>query len=221
MRRDGKPGAMALFASEFVRNFHTTGAIAPSGQALARELCRHLHSCPVGGPSSTGPRRLLEVGPGTGAVTRRIAARMRPGDTLDLVEANPAFVTWMTDLLRTDPQLRRVADRVRIRPGLVQEIDLPTGYHAVVSGLPLTNFDADTVSGILDILLGVLDPKARLSFFTYAALRRIKLLTSREREYVRMIRVEAVVADRMESHQTDRELVIANVPPAWVYHLHA
>jgi phospholipid N-methyltransferase len=36
-----------------------------------------------------------------------------------------------------------------------------------------------------------------------------------------MIRVEATVADRMESHQTDRELVVANVPPAWVYHLHA
>ncbi len=207
---------MALFAAEFVRNFHTTGAIAPSGQALARELCRHLHSAP-----SDGPRRLLEVGPGTGAVTRRIAARMRPGDTLDLVEANPKFVAWMTDLLRTDPRLRRVADRVRILPGLVQEIELPTGYHAVVCGLPFTNFDAETVSGILDILLGALDPKARLSFFTYAALRRVKLLTSREREYVRMIRVEAVVADRMESHQTDRELVLANIPPAWVYHLHA
>jgi phospholipid N-methyltransferase len=205
-----------LFASEFVRNFHTTGAIAPSGKALARALSGHLHSC-----RADGPRRLLEVGPGTGAVTRQIALRMRPEDTLDLVEANPRFVDFMTDLLATDPQLRRVADRVRILPGLVQEIDLPAGYHAAVSGLPFTNFDGDTVSGILDILLGALQPGARLSFFTYAALRRIKLLTSREPEYVRMVRVEAVVADRMERHQTDREFVLSNLPPAWVYHLRA
>ncbi len=146
---------------------------------------------------------------------------MRPGDTLDLVEANPRFVDWMTELLKTDPQLRRVADRVRILPGLVQDVDLPDGYHAAVSGLPFTNFDAETVSGILDILLKALQPQARLSFFTYAALRRLKLLTSREPEYVRMVRVEAVVADRMESHQTDREFVLSNLPPAWVYHLRA
>ncbi|WP_163567862.1 hypothetical protein [Fodinicola feengrottensis] len=60
-RATGAVRNATVFASEFVHNFHTTGAIAPSGKTLARALSRHLHTCPA-----DGPRRLLEVGPGTG-----------------------------------------------------------------------------------------------------------------------------------------------------------
>ena len=49
------------FFKEFRKTFHTTGAIAPSGRALARAVIKPLsrHQRPV---------RVLEVGSGTGAV---------------------------------------------------------------------------------------------------------------------------------------------------------
>src|SRR6185312_11129733 len=67
------------FFRECRRHFHTTGAILPSSRFLARALVR-----PMRGPRP--PWRILEVGPGTGSVTREIARRMLPGDRLDAVE---------------------------------------------------------------------------------------------------------------------------------------
>ena len=51
---------------EFLRQFrtrsHDTGALLPSSPALARALASEFRKAPP-------PRRVLEVGPGTGAVT--------------------------------------------------------------------------------------------------------------------------------------------------------
>src|SRR3712207_2100544 len=53
------------FLRQFRRQFETTGAVAPSSRFLAAAMT---------GPLSrrTKPARILEVGPGTGAVTRKI-----------------------------------------------------------------------------------------------------------------------------------------------------
>ncbi len=59
-----------VFWREFRRNFHTTGAVLPSGRALARALTRYVAA------GAAGPRRILEVGPGTGAVTTVLVDRL-------------------------------------------------------------------------------------------------------------------------------------------------
>src|SRR5215471_18367200 len=64
------------FFRECRQHFHTTGAILPSSRFLARALVR-----PLFGPRPTW--RILEVGPGTGSVTREIAKRMTMADRLD------------------------------------------------------------------------------------------------------------------------------------------
>ena len=87
------------------RNFHTTGAILPSGRSLSVALTRFVCE-----PSATA-RRILEVGPGTGAVTRRIVAGMGGGDSLDLVELNDSFVERLRHRFQSDPEFQAVADR--------------------------------------------------------------------------------------------------------------
>src|SRR6266568_3044798 len=67
------------FFRAFRRNFHTTGAILPSSRFLARAMVSDLK-----GPR--GPARILEVGPGTGAVTREIVRLLQDEDRLDAVE---------------------------------------------------------------------------------------------------------------------------------------
>ncbi len=60
-----------VFLGEFRRNFHSTGAILPSGRSLGRALSRfvrdgdEVQNATQNG-SSTG-RKILEVGPGTGS----------------------------------------------------------------------------------------------------------------------------------------------------------
>src|SRR5579863_8998897 len=68
-----------VFVQQFFRRYHTTGAILPSGRSLARALCRYVRD-------GQGPRRILEVGPGTGAVTASLVGALKPDDHLTLVE---------------------------------------------------------------------------------------------------------------------------------------
>src|SRR5213079_848550 len=98
-----------VFWRQFREAYHSTGAVLPSGRGLARALARFVRedarsalrsasrlnangSEPAPGPSLEGRgkagRRILEVGPGTGAVTAQIIGDMRPGDRLVLVERN-------------------------------------------------------------------------------------------------------------------------------------
>src|SRR5437588_9682044 len=84
------------FFREFRRNFHDTGAILPSGWFLARALAG-----PLRGPRPIA--RILEVGPGTGAVTRAIARRMLPGDRLDAVEINATFAGLLSQRIASEP----------------------------------------------------------------------------------------------------------------------
>ena len=86
-----------LFFQEFRRNFHTTGAILPSGRRLARALGRF-----VAEPNGQ-PRRILEVGPGTAAVTQRLVSVLGPHDRLDLVELNASFVECLRRRFESEP----------------------------------------------------------------------------------------------------------------------
>src|SRR5690606_40317306 len=98
-----------LFFREFWRNFHTTGAVAPSGRWLARALTRYVRH----GHERAG-RKILEVGPGTGAVTQYIVKSLRPDDRLDLVELNDKFVERLEHRLAHDPVFKPVAERTRV-----------------------------------------------------------------------------------------------------------
>ena len=92
----GQPWAdYRIFWREFRRAFHTTGAVLPSGRALAEALAHFVRD----GDVRRGPRQILEVGPGTGAVTRHILQAMRPDDQLALVERNREFVTRLREHL--------------------------------------------------------------------------------------------------------------------------
>ena len=153
-----------LFFGEFRRNFHTTGAILPSGRRLAAALARFVAD------GSDRPRRILEVGPGTGAVTQRLVALLGPQDRLDLVEFNTSFVECLRRRFQSEPAFQAVANRARVLHCPVE--DLPPGekYHLLVSGLPLNNFAADDVRRILGVMTGLLEPGGTLSFFEYIAL---------------------------------------------------
>ncbi len=122
-----------LFFKQFRRNFRTTGAILPSSQALCRSLARYVGD-------GAGPKRILEVGPGTGAVTRHIIRAMGPEDHLDLVELNEQFVACLRQRFVEEPLFASVAPRAEVIHRPVEELPTDRPYDLIVSGLPLNNF---------------------------------------------------------------------------------
>ena len=144
-----------VFWRQFRQAYHTTGAVLPSGRGLStgprplRPPRRGRFQRLANRSSAAGngnPRRILEVGPGTGAVTAQIARDMRPDDQLTLVERNEEFV-------RSPPRavaIRRSSHATHaIASSLVHSgvEDLPEDepYDLIISGLPLNNFSVELV----------------------------------------------------------------------------
>jgi phosphatidylethanolamine/phosphatidyl-N-methylethanolamine N-methyltransferase len=202
-----------LFFREFVRNFHTTGAIVPSGRQLSKALARYVAE------KSHATRRILEVGPGTGAVTARIVSAMQPTDLLDLVELNSSFARRLEHRFCHDPHFLPAAPRSRVINCAVQNLPHDHRYDLIVSGLPLNNFSPELVESILETLLTLLKSGGTLSFFEYIAVRRARSLLSRSEERERLRGVSRAMHGVLGKHEIRRDAILFNVLPAWVHHV--
>ncbi len=160
-----------VFLQQFWRRYHTTGAILPSGRRLAAALCRYIKD-------GTGPRSILEVGPGTGPATAEIVRRLEADDHLWIVELNEAFVEHLRSRFENESAFRAVADRCEIVHDAVQNLPNDRRYDLVISGLPLNNFDLELVESLLATFERLLKPGGVISFFEYIAIRRAKAALS-------------------------------------------
>src|ERR1700722_14390690 len=170
------------FFREFRRHFRTTGAVLPSSRFLARAL-----TTPLRQPRS--PSRILEVGPGTGSVTRAIARRMGIGDRLDAVEINGHFVDLLRDRLETDKAYRHCRQQIEVIHAPLEELVGESVYDFIVSGLPLNNFPVAQVRQILAAYGRLLKPGGTLSYYEYALVRQLKWPLVDRRERRRLFRV--------------------------------
>lgn len=203
-----------LFFREYVRHFHHTGAVLPSGRFLAAALTRF-----VRGEHGNGERKILEVGPGTGAVTKRIVGGMNGGDRLDMVELNDSFVEQLQKRFQTEPSFKTVADRARIHHCPIEEMPGEEKFDVIVSGLPFNNFPAESVEQILATLLERLAPQGTISFFEYIAVRPARAMLSGRSERTRLRGIGRAMRAVFQNHEIRRDSVLLNVPPAWVHHL--
>ncbi|MFG2891319.1 class I SAM-dependent methyltransferase [Streptomyces sp. NPDC048248] len=196
---------ITLFLREYTKTRRDVGAIAPSSARLCRALTRYMI------PSPGRSRAVLEVGPGTGAVTRYIADSLGQLDTLDLIEANPRFATLLQHTYADDP-------RLRIHTDLIQEHKLAS-YDTIVCGLPFANFDARTTEEIFDGLLGSLRPGGTLSLFGYMGGDTIRRALADQADRERTRTGLDVLRRILHRHTFRTETVLGNLPPARVHHL--
>lgn len=82
-------GEIGLHLRKLLRQGRAVAALMPSGKALARACCHYI--------DPDAPQVIVELGAGTGAITRQAAARMHPHSRLIAIERDPDFA----DMLRT------------------------------------------------------------------------------------------------------------------------
>lgn len=203
-----------LFFSQWRRRFRDTGAIAPSSPQLGRALTAPLAH------ARRGPMRVLEAGAGTGAVTRQVLARLRPGDTFDVCEFNPEFCAFLSAAL---PQWTAQAPGAAVQ---LLPVDVRTlrdgGYDRIVCGLPFNNFAPALVSELFAHLLGLLAPDGVLSYFEYTWLRQIRIrLLGPGPERERLAAITDISRRLWARHEIQSTAVWWNFPPATAHHLHA
>jgi phosphatidylethanolamine/phosphatidyl-N-methylethanolamine N-methyltransferase len=101
------------------------GAVMPSGKVLARTMAQYVDV------NGSGP--VIELGPGTGAITNALIEHGVDQKRLVLVEYNPSFCALLRDRYPHATVVQ--GDAYKLRDSLWNVLALPAA--AVVSGLPL------------------------------------------------------------------------------------
>ena len=87
-------------------------------------------------------------------------------------------------------------------------------FDFIISGLPLNNFEPQTVEEFLETFLNHLSPGGILAYFEYIGTREFqsKIVKGPERE--RLVRVGIAVNTFLQKYQYDSNHVWWNLPPA-------
>jgi phosphatidylethanolamine/phosphatidyl-N-methylethanolamine N-methyltransferase len=132
------------------------GAVMPSGRVLARTMAQYVDI------DSSGA--VVELGPGTGAITSALIDRGVDQKRLVLVEYNPSFCALLRDRY---PHARVVqGDAYTLRDSLRHVLSAPAS--AVVSGLPLVTKPMQTRLRLIRDAFVALAPGAPFVQFTYS-----------------------------------------------------
>ncbi len=132
------------------------GAVMPSGRPLARTMAQYVDI------DSNDP--VIELGPGTGAITSALLHRGVDQKRLVLVEYNPGFCALLRDRY---PQAKVVqGDAYSLRDTLWNVLGAPAA--AIVSGLPLVTKPMSTRLKLIRDAFAALAPGAPFVQFTYS-----------------------------------------------------
>lgn len=200
------------FFRQFRSRFETTGAVAPSSRFLARAMVQPL-------ARRKQPSRVLEVGPGTGAVTSQIVKHLKLDDHFDLVEINPEFAEMLRRRFSSDPRYQPVANQANVHSLPLQDFRPEEPYDVIISGLPFNNFPAELVEELIDHCLGMLAPGGEMAFFEYMFVRSTRRVVSSRDTRRRLGEIERILQQRFADCRVKTDWVYANAPPAWVQHL--
>lgn len=187
-----EPAGTALFLRRWLRRPFSTGAVVPSGRLLADAMAATTRAVIAGRPG-----HVIELGAGTGGVTKALLAAGIAAERLVLVERDPEFATF----------LRRHFDGPRIVEGDAARLPRLLADHgiapiaAVVSSLPLLSLPTEVVNGIVAGAFETLPRGAAFVQFTYGPKPPIP----------------RALRDRLHLDGAHGKRIWRNVPPAVVW----
>ncbi|GAB4070418.1 phospholipid methyltransferase [Ancylobacter sonchi] len=176
------------FLQSWLQDPLRTGAVSPSGRALARTMAGYVD------PDSDGP--IIELGPGTGPVTAALLARGVAPERLVLIEYNPEFCKLLQARFPGVNVIR--GDAYGISKTLDGMLDKPAA--AVVSSLPLFTRPVAERYSLLDQSFELSRPQAPFIQFTYAVVSPVPLQ-----------------AERFDAHRSPRVWANLPPARVWVY----
>ncbi len=181
----------ARFFRSWLDNPAVAGAVSPSGRFLARMMARYVD------PRKAGP--VVELGPGTGAITEALLARGIAPGRLYLVEFDPGFCKL---LKRRFPGVHVIkGDAYQLSQTLRGRLHRPPA--AIVSSLPLLLKPETQRLALLADAFGCMRPDGCFVQFTYG----------------RVSPVPRDKASALDFHVEASPPVWLNLPPArvWIY----
>jgi len=183
------------FGKAFLKQPFSTGAIAPSSKYLAQRIVADL--------DLDRAKHVVEVGPGTGAITQAILGRLKESSQYLGIDLNPIFIQRLR--LRFPDACFHLGSAEHLRSELnarqIETVDF------VISSLPWTLFSPQRQHTILTEIVQSLSTQGE--FTTFAYVHSLFLPSWR--------RFRRVLNEHFNSVSQSR-IIWANLPPAVIYH---
>lgn len=124
----------------------------------------------------TKNQRILEVGPGTGAVTKHILANLQEGDSFHIVELNTEFCLHLEQHLLEPFRTTNSGSGIEVvlHNTPIEEASLEGKFDTIICGLPFNNFPIGLVQHLFDVMFGLLSSDGELVYFEYLGMRWLK-----------------------------------------------
>ncbi|WNW01314.1 rRNA adenine N-6-methyltransferase family protein [Tenacibaculum sp. HL-MS23] len=145
------------FFKEAVKNYKTSGTVAPSSKYLAKKMLREI--------DFSTAKVIIELGPGNGAITNTILNEIEPNTVLICFEINDAFYKELKKIKH--PQLIVIKASAENMRGEIKKL----GYNEVnyiVSSLPLTIIPKEVSHNILQESYLLLNTKGIFIQYQYS-----------------------------------------------------
>lgn len=152
------------FLQGFLKRPKEVGSIIPSSRFLMQRVVRSANADEA--------KLIVELGPGTGVVTRTILRSMQPDARLLAIEINPRFIELIGRTLR-DERLHLHLGGAQDIEQVLQERGLPRP-DVILSGIPFSTMDRELALSILRAVHAVLAPGGR--FVAYQFRDRVEVL---------------------------------------------
>jgi phosphatidylethanolamine/phosphatidyl-N-methylethanolamine N-methyltransferase len=150
-------GDSTLFLREWLAHPQRTGSVAPSSPMLTSAMARWLPRDP--------DSYVLELGPGTGAVTDALLKRGLREDRLVAIEHNPALASHLRKRYPTAHII--TGDAWQLDQLLRENRPAIHSVGAVISSLPLLNFPKEQADALAQKIRTVLEPRGRWVQYSY------------------------------------------------------
>ncbi len=177
-----------MFFKRWLRHPLRMGSILPSSKSLGKLVSKNV---------TIDDGFVIELGAGTGCLTRQLLNTGIPADRLILIELDPELCNH---LKATFPQLKvfhgNAADMAHFLPK-----EVVGNVSSVISGLPMTTIPNPIQKKIIDGCFDVMNQKGALLQYTYRP-------------------ASSISADRMGLVKSRVGVTFKNLPPAslWRYH---
>ena len=197
----------STFVRQSLKNLTRTGSALPTSGSAARTITTLV------GPTSSQPRRILEVGAGTGAITQFLAKLLGPGDQLIVCEIDPVYLDLLQRRFGHQPQ-------VTVAATSVFELSVAHPFDQVVSTLPFGSLSAQQVKATFDFYRGLLTQKGTLIFAEFAFVRHLRChlyrLSQRRQDFRR---ASAELDRHIQAYAISKRRVWTNLPPLEIHQL--
>lgn len=164
-------------------------------------------------------QRVLEVGSGTGVVTKHILAKLLNGNEFHIVELNSEFSQYVEEKIIKPFQKEASGVKVVLHSASIDEAKLEGKFDVIICGLPFNNFPIDIVEHFFEVMFSHLAHDGELIYFEYLGVRWLKRIfgfpSIREETKLRTTNIQT----RFKKHQGGQSIIWRNIPSCRVVRL--